>query len=226
MAPIWHQNGTMATDYPVKTRHRLSADVPERTQARVRETAGRYYRGVVSDAVTTALEAFEWVVDARSRGKRVIATDADKLPEAYEELVIAGLDSSTNEWTWLVRREHPWRRQLWIKGRNIAAGSLARIAAANDWTPEKAAYEYDLPVEAVHEAIRYAEGASELIDAEEAENRLAADRYGAPEEPRRPLGVGVDRTQIRERLRLTPTERARLAAANVANMAEFRRRTK
>lgn len=38
------------------------------------------------------------------------------------------------------------------------------------------------------------------------------------------LGVGIDRTQIRELLRLTPTERAHLAAANVANMAEFARR--
>ena len=38
------------------------------------------------------------------------------------------------------------------------------------------------------------------------------------------LGRGVDRSHIRELLRLTPTERARLAAANVANMAEFDRR--
>ena len=38
------------------------------------------------------------------------------------------------------------------------------------------------------------------------------------------LGVGIDRTQIRELLRLTPTERAHLAATNVANMAEFARR--
>jgi hypothetical protein len=162
------------TEYPIKTRHRLSADVPERTQARVRETAGRYYRGVVSDAVTTALETFQWVVDARSRGKRVIATDSDNLPEAYEELVIAGLDSGLPEWTWLVKREHPWRRQLWIKGRNMTAGSVARTAATNGWSPERTADEFDLPVGAVLEAQQYAESASELIDAEEAENRLAA----------------------------------------------------
>lgn len=212
----------METEYPVKTRHRLSADVPERTQARVRETAVRYYRGVVSDAVTAALETFQWVVDARSRGKRVIATDVDSLPESYEELVIAGLDTGTGEWTWLVKREHPWRRQLWIKGRNIAAGVLARTAAANGWTPEKAADEYDLPLPAVIEAIRYAETASDLIDAEEAENHILAKRY--EDSPTTRLGIGVDRSQIRELLRLTPTERARLAAANVANMAEFERR--
>ena len=40
----------------------------------------------------------------------------------------------------------------------------------------------------------------------------------------RRIGVGIDRTQIHALLRLTPTERARLATANVANMAEFQRR--
>jgi uncharacterized protein (DUF433 family) len=214
----------MGTEDPIKTRHRLSADVPERTQARVRETAGRYYRGVVSDAVTTALETFHWVVDARSRGKRVIATDVDSLPDSYEELVIAGLDTiGSGDWTWLVKREHPWRRQLWIKGRNIAAGSLARIAAANGWTPEETAKEYDVPVAAVHEAFRYSEGASDLIDAEEAESRLT-QRSQVAGLGERPLGAGIDRTHIRELLRLTPTERARLATTNAANMAEFERR--
>jgi hypothetical protein len=160
-----------------KSRHRLSADVPEITEAQVRETAGRYYRGVVSDAVTTALDTFNWIVDARSRGKRVIATDADTLPDTYEEPVIAGLEQVGNEWTWLVRREHPWRRQLWIKGRNIAAGSLARSAAANRWSAERAADEFDLPVAAVIEALRYTESAADLVAAEEAEDRLVAKRY-------------------------------------------------
>lgn len=167
----------MASKYPIKTRHRLSADVPERTQARARETAGRYYRGVLSDAVTTALETFDWVVDARSRGKRVIAADSDSLPEAYEELVIAGLDRASGEWTWLVKRDHPWRRQLWLKGRNLTAGSIARTADANGWTAERTADEFGLPVAAVIEAQHYAEGAAELIDAEAAEDRLVAKQF-------------------------------------------------
>jgi len=58
----------MATT-PQKTRHRLFVDVPEATEAQVRQTARTFYRGVVSDAVTTALETFQWVVEARARGK-------------------------------------------------------------------------------------------------------------------------------------------------------------
>ena len=146
-------------------------------RAGVRLTARTFYRGVVSDAVTTALETFEWVVDARMRGKRVIATDADMLPGTFEEPVIAGLERLGHEWTWLVRRDHPWRRQLWIKGRAIAAGDLARTAAIEGWTADETAREFDLPVDAVLEAQRYAEIARDLIAAEQAEDRIVAQRF-------------------------------------------------
>jgi len=111
------------------------------------------------------------------RGKRVIATDADMLPGTFEEPIIAGLESAGQQWTWLVRRDHSWRRQLWIKGRNIAAGDLARTAAIEGWTAEEAAREFDLPVDAVLEAQRYTEVARDLIAAEEAENRIVAQRH-------------------------------------------------
>lgn len=160
-----------------KSRHRLYVDVPSTTEAEIRQTARTLYRGILSDAVTTALEAFHWIVEARRQGKRVIATDPDMLPQAYLEPVIAGLKALDQQWTWLVARDHPWRRQLWIKGRNIAAGDLARTVAIEGWTPEEAAGQFDLPAEAVLEAQRYAEIARDLIAAEEAENRLIAQRY-------------------------------------------------
>ncbi len=37
------------------------------------------------------------------------------------------------------------------------------------------------------------------------------------------LGIGIDRTQMRKRLRLSPTERLRLAAADAAGLAKLRR---
>ena len=173
----WHPIGDNVAPMPPKNRHRLFADVPETTEAQVRQTARTFYRGVVSDAVTTALETFEWVIDARRRGKRVIATDADMLPDTFEEPVIAGLERLGHEWIWLVQRDHPWRRQLWIKGRSIAAGELARTAVIEGWTAEETAREFDLPVDAVLEAQRYAEIARDLIAAEEAEDRIVAQRF-------------------------------------------------
>lgn len=107
----------------------------------------------------------------------MIATDADMLPGTFEEPVIAGLERLGHEWTWLVSRDHPWRRQLWIMGRAIAAGDLARTAVIEGWTAEETAREFDLPVDAVLEAQRYAETARDLILAEEAENRIVARRH-------------------------------------------------
>lgn len=169
------------TPYPAtQRRHRLSADVPEPTERHVRDIAARYYRGVLGDAVTAGLETLRWVVDALQRGKRVVAVDPADLPEAYAEPLLPGLPRPEAEWVWLVRRDHPWRRQLWIKGRQLTAGDLARTIEIEGWTPERAADEYGLPLEAVVEALRYAETARELIEAEEAENRIVARRHERP----------------------------------------------
>jgi uncharacterized protein (DUF433 family) len=78
----------------------------------------------------------------------------------------------------LVARPHPWRRQPWIKGRRITAGDLARTVEIEGWTPERAASEFDLPIEAVLEAQRYAASHRDLVLAEEAQNALAAVEIG------------------------------------------------
>jgi uncharacterized protein (DUF433 family) len=159
-------------------RPRLHIDVSEANDANVRRLADRFYRGVLADVVRDSLSLFDWVIQARLAGKRVIAVESERLPEAYSEPVVPGLEEAMNqEWRWLVARDHPWRRQLWIKGRKIAAGDLARTIQTESWSPEEAARQYDLDVEAVLEALRYAEQEAQLIAAEEAENRMAAERY-------------------------------------------------
>jgi len=90
--------------------------------------------------------------------------------------MIPGLEEAmANRWMWLVEREHPWRRQLWIKGRNVTAGSIARTMEIEGWTPEQTADQYDLELDTVLEAVRYARDHAALIAAEEAESRLAAE---------------------------------------------------
>lgn len=138
----------------------------------MRETAAKYYAGGLGETINAALVVFDWAVAAKARGKRVIATDPENLPASYEEPLIPGFGPEP-QWEWLVARPHAWRRQLWIKGRKITAGSLARSAEINEWSPERTAFEFDLPVAAVLECIRYLEQHRELVDAEEAEDRLA-----------------------------------------------------
>jgi hypothetical protein len=49
-------------------------------------------------------------------------------------------------WKHLVMRRHPWRRQLYIKGRNMTVRQLVGTVQANRFTPEQAAEDLGLPV--------------------------------------------------------------------------------
>lgn len=78
---------------------------------------------------------------------------------------------------WLVAVPHSWRRQLALKGRRLTAGQLVDVIHANALSPEAAAAEYDLPLEAVREALDYCERHGDLVAAEAAEERLRTEPY-------------------------------------------------
>lgn len=154
-------------------------DVPEFVVRTTRRTADRYFRGSLNDTVVTALATLNWLVRQRRAGKRVIAVPATDMPNVFEEPVVPGLEEAMSEqWIWLVEREHPWRRQLWIKGRRLSAGDLARTLEIEGWDADQGAHEFDLPVEAVEEAQRYLVANRDLVLAEERENRLAVQATG------------------------------------------------
>src|SRR5215470_17553597 len=47
-------------------------------------------------------------------------------------IAIPGVDASSSErWHWLVERPHPWRRQLWVKGRKLLASAVWLEARTN-----------------------------------------------------------------------------------------------
>ena len=164
----------------------MSVDAPEVVISATRHTADRFFRGSLNETVIAALAMLRWFIRVRSEGGRVIAVTPDRLPDTYEEPILPGIeDALALKWVWLVEREHPWRRQLWIKGRSVTAGDLARTTEIERWTAEEAAEEYELPIEAVQEAMRYLADNRELVLAEESENRLAALRatQAQPEAP-------------------------------------------
>lgn len=159
------------------SRRRLSVDLPPDTEAATRAIADRYFRGVTTDAIRASLSLLAWVIDAKREGKRVLAVEGDNVPRRFEEPVLPGLEEQlTTDMTWLVRRPHAWRRQMWVKGRRVTAGDLARTVEIEGWTLEQAAEEYDLPVAAILEAQRYLAANRELVIAEEQENALAAQQ--------------------------------------------------
>lgn len=107
---------------------------------------------------------------------KVAELSADKQLELAGE-IIKSLRSSNqvDEWQFLGSRPHEWRKQLYIKGSRLPAAVVWDDMTVNERTVEEAADDWDLPIEAVQEAIRYCEINKALLkfEADEEGRRLA-----------------------------------------------------
>jgi uncharacterized protein (DUF433 family) len=75
-------------------------------------------------------------------------------------------------------------RQLWVKGRHMRAEVLYRYTVGPEpETPQEVADDYDLPVEAVLEAIDYCVRNKELLDAERARDWASIKALGLDKPP-------------------------------------------
>ncbi len=92
-------------------------------------------------------------------------------------------ETSVEPWKYLVRRRHPWRTQLYMKGRNMTARQLVGAMVANAMTEQETANDYGLPVEAVYEALVYVEQDKALIEAETEKEQTMHKQGGAPRDP-------------------------------------------
>lgn len=75
------------------------------------------------------------------------------------------------DYQYLVARPHPWKKQLFIKGRNMSVKNLVYTMRTEKMTPQEAAADFDLPVDAVLEAIHYYEHHKQLIELETLEEK-------------------------------------------------------
>lgn len=91
----------------------------------------------------------------------------------------------------LVAREHPWRRQLWLKGRSMTVGQFVATAAIEGWSVEEAADQMSLPIEQVREAFHYHEANRELVDSELRQEKERLRAKGYPVDPAPPEGRAV-----------------------------------
>jgi len=83
-----------------------------------------------------------------------------------------------DRWQYLVARPHPWRKQLYIKGRKLLASTVRQDIIANQMSPEQAAENWDLPLPAIYEAIQYCEGHHALLKLEADEERYRLEAEG------------------------------------------------
>jgi uncharacterized protein (DUF433 family) len=92
------------------------------------------------------------------------------------------------KWQFLVSRSHPWRKQLYIKGRKLLVSTLWQDMIANQMTIDQAAENWDLPLAAVHEAIQYCETHQDLLKLEAEEEYCRLQDKGVSLEPKPAIG--------------------------------------
>ncbi len=96
----------------------------------------------------------------------------------------AAREHSQEGYRHLVARDHSRRRQLYVKGRNLTVGQLVANMRADHLLPEHAAERYNLPLEAIQEALGYYQAHREVIDAEAEAEKLYLQEKGYTLEPK------------------------------------------
>lgn len=126
------------------------------------------------EAVLRAVQLITLLLDEVQQGNRLFV---GKSPATAVRLAIPELEARAHgQWRWLVERPHPWRRQLWVKGRKLLASAVWLDALTNGMGPREAAENWDLPLEACEEIFAYCETNKALIEAEANEERQRLKR--------------------------------------------------
>ena len=86
-------------------------------------------------------------------------------------------NSSSKTWMYLERRSHPWRKQLYVKGSKMRPFIIYSDMIANQQTPEEAADNWDLAIDAIYEVMEYCQENDGLLKCEaKEEERLLAEK--------------------------------------------------
>ena len=77
-----------------------------------------------------------------------------------------------------------WRKQLYLKEKRLRASIVWTDMIVNEMTPEEAADNWDLPLEAIKESIEYCETHQDLLKQEALIERRHLEERGIPLEPK------------------------------------------
>jgi hypothetical protein len=79
--------------------------------------------------------------------------------------------AAKTQWQYLEKRPHSWRQQLYLKGKKLRAYTVWSDLLVNGDTVLEAADNWDLPLDAIDEVIRYCESHQDLLKLESDEER-------------------------------------------------------
>lgn len=125
----------------------------------------------IKEAVLRSSRVMLFLAGEMSSGKRLYLGES---PEKATRVALPDIEPSFG-WKWLTQRPHPWRRQLWVKGRRLLASQVWSDMQTNGMTEAEAAANWDLPREAIEEILAYRLQNAALIalEADEEKRQLA-----------------------------------------------------
>ena len=94
---------------------------------------------------------------------RVENEDAER---AAAILQLAQNQVEIDDWQYLAKRNHPWRKQLYVKGQKLLASTVWQDMITNGMSVEEAADNWDLSLDVIDEIIRYCESHQDLLKLE------------------------------------------------------------
>lgn len=101
----------------------------------------------------------------------------------YRRMPLPWIERPNPEWRFLVARPHQWRRELFVKGTRIPASTVWIGMLTNKFSLEEAANSWDIPIDAVREAVKYCEENRDLLRMEAAEERQFLESKGIVIDP-------------------------------------------
>lgn len=130
----------------------------------------------IKEGVLRACQIIVSLARETARGNLVFV---GKSREKAARFVVPGLEKSQDlQWNWLVQRDHPWKKQLWLKGRKVLASSIWNDMRANRLSNQESQENWELPEEAIDEIVSYCEENIALIKAEANEEKLRLKKMG------------------------------------------------
>ena len=129
------------------------------------------------DAMLIAIRLALHLASEAKKGNQIFLKDSAK--GDLTRFIMLGIEKpSVSKWLYLVEQSHPWKKQLFIKGRKLPASAVWTTMSANELSIEEAAVAWDLPSEAIVEITAYCESNRHLLEMEAAEELRLLEEKG------------------------------------------------
>ncbi len=159
-----------------KDSRRENFDVTPKQQADIEALQNLLDAPSKKDAVLYAVQVALHLASETRQGNQIFIRDQET--HDMKRFVLLGLEKPrSNKWMYLCEHAHPWKRELYVKGRKLPASAVWTTSIANNMTVQETAVDWELPVKAVEEIYEYCESHKVLLEMEAAEDmRLLKER--------------------------------------------------